>query len=263
MNLKGKKILITGASRGIGKAIALMAAIEGAELCLHYHSTIKEIEDVVSEIENKGGKCTIIPGDFNNPQEAIAVGNKAWELLKGVDYLINNAGVSYKTHFFDASLEDIDFFTNINFKSTLLLTQTITKKMVEKKIEGSVYTITSINGIQPGVGLSIYGATKGAIETLMKGVALELAPHNITINTIAAGAIRTDMTSATWKNKESLQQVNDNIPMGRIGETGEIAATILSLLTAGTYMTGATIVIDGGWSLKRGFVKPTSYTNNK
>lgn len=261
MKLINKKVLVTGSSRGIGKAIALQLASEGAEVVIHYHNKQEEAEAVAKTIRQSGGKVHLLQADLYDVQQAIQLGEAAWKLVNGIDFLINNAGVSYKKHFLDTTTEDVDHFTNINFKGTLFLTQTIAKKMVTTKTAGSIYTITSINGIQPGVGLSVYGATKGALETLMKGVALELAPHNIKVNTLAVGAIQTDMNADVWKDEERLKFVNDNIPMGRLGQPEEVAAIICNLLMTGSYMTGATIVVDGGWLLKNGYAHSEIYKN--
>lgn len=261
MKLINKRALVTGSSRGIGKAIALQLASEGAEVVIHYHNKQDEAEVVVETIRQAGGKVHLLQADLFDVQQAIQLGEAAWKLLSGIDFLINNAGVSYKKHFLDTTIEDVDYFTNINFKGTLFLTQSIAKKMAENKIAGSIYTITSVNGIQPGVGLSVYGATKGALEILMKGVALELAPHNIKVNTLAVGAIQTNMNAAIWQEEERLKLVNDNIPMGRLGQPEEIAAIICNLLLSGTYMTGATITVDGGWILKQGYANPKPYGN--
>lgn len=259
MDSKNKKVLITGASVGIGKALALKMASEGAIIALHYYGEEKAAQLVLNEVHKLEAQAFLIAGDFNKPEEAINVANEAWDKLDGIDCLINNAGVSYKTHFLDATIKDIDYFLNINYKSTLLLTQAVARRMVEVGKKGSIYTITSINALQPGVGLSLYGATKGALETLMKGVALELAPHQINVNTIAAGAIRTQMTAANWQNSERLQLVNGHIPLGRMGEVEEVADVIVNLIKSGTYMTGATIVLDGGWTLNQGYVNPQPY----
>lgn len=257
--LYNKKALVTGASRGIGKAIALQLASEGSEVAVHYHKELNEAENVVALIKKSGGVATAFQADLGIPDETVQLGEEVWQKLKGIDFLINNAGVSYKKHFLDTTLEDVNRFTDINFKGTLLLTQTIARKMIAVKNEGCIYTITSINGIQPGVGLSVYGATKGALETLMKGVALDLAPHNIKVNTFAVGAIQTDINADAWKDEEKLKIVNDNIPLGRMGKAEEVAAVITDLLSSGTYLTGATIVLDGGWMLKQGYAKPKPY----
>lgn len=254
-----KKILVTGASRGIGKAIALQLGMEGAEVFVHYHEDVKEAEEVKNKIINSGGIAHSGSADLGNVSAVRELADLVWRSMGRVDCLVNNAGVSYKKHFLDATEEDVDHFTSINFKGTLFLTQAITRKMVHEKIEGNIATITSINGLQPGVGLSIYGASKGALETLMKGVALELAPHNIRVNTFAVGAIKTLMTEGTWKEEERHKLVTANIPLGRLGEAEEIAAVICDLMLSGTYMTGATIRLDGGWMLKQGYATPKPY----
>lgn len=252
MRLLNKKALITGSSRGVGKAIAIEMVKEGAEIIVHYRSNKEEAEAVAALIKNAGGKVHLLHADLSQAKQAIQLGHEAWNLLGRIDYLINNAGVSYKKTFLETSLEDIDHFTNTNFKGTLLLTQTVARKMVEEKVEGSVYTITSVNAIQPGAGFSVYGATKGALETLMKGAALELAPYNIKVNTIALGAIQTDINAAVWQDAEKRSAVESNIPMKRFGTPEEIAAIICNLVASGSYITGSTIKIDGGWLLKNG-----------
>lgn len=260
--LQGKKALITGSSRGIGKAIALQLALEGAEVMIHYRESQQEAQQVADEILGFGGRSHILQADLGDADQAIKLAENAWEKLNGIDFLVNNAGVSYKKHFLDTTQEDVAHFTNINFKGTLFLTQTVANLMVARQTEGSIYTVTSINAIQPGVGLSVYGATKAALETLMKGVALELAPHQIKVNTIALGAIETDMNAAVWQDPEKLKMVNDHIPLGRLGRPQEAAALIADLLASGSYMTGTTIKIDGGWQLQQGFVKSQPYTTS-
>jgi glucose 1-dehydrogenase len=262
IGMKGKKALITGASGGIGKAIAMQLGEMGVQVLIHYHTQLEEAKSVADNINAAGGKADIVQADLEDAGQAKQLADRAWQMLNGFDFLVNNAGVSYKKHFLDTTIADIDHFVNINFKGTLLLTQGVARKMIDNSIEGCIYTITSINGLQPGVGLSVYGASKGALETLMKGVALELAPHNINVNTFAIGAIQTDMNADTWQDDEKLKLVNSNIPLGRLGQPEEIAAVICNLLTAGTYMTGATITIDGGWTLKHGYSNPKPYNKD-
>lgn len=259
MRLKNKKALVTGASGGIGKAVALELAKEGADIILHYHQDELAANEVAESIRKYNVKVHILKATLEFSVDAIALGEMAWELFGRIDFLINNSGVSYKKHFLDYTEQDIDHFIDINFKGTLFLTQTIARKMVEHNVEGSIYSITSINGIQPGVGQSVYGASKGALETLMKGVALELAPHNIKVNTLAVGAIQTDMNAVVWKDPGKLELVNENIPMQRLGQPEEVASVIVNLLASGSYMTGSTITIDGGWLLKHGYEKPKPY----
>lgn len=257
--LTTKKALVTGASQGIGKAIALRLAAEGCTVVVHYRENEADANAVADIIRQQGGTAHLLQADFTDVQQAIRLGERAWEMAGGLDMLINNAGISYKQHFLDATEADFDAFTSINFKSTTFLTQTIARKMVETGREGSIYTITSVNGIRPGLGLTIYGATKGALETLMKGVALELAPHGIRVNTLVVGAIETALTQAIHANPDLLSEVNAGIPMGRFGQPDEIAAVVVDLVASGSYVTGASITLDGGLLLMRGYGKPEKY----
>jgi NAD(P)-dependent dehydrogenase (short-subunit alcohol dehydrogenase family) len=259
MKLSNKKSLVTGASRGIGRAIALQLAREGSTVGVHYRDREDEAKAVVAEIEKQGGKAYLFQADLANTEDVIAMGTNAWETMSGIDFLINNAGISYKKHFLDYSIDDINQFTDINFKGTFFLTQTIARLMVASNTEGSIYTITSVNGIRPGLGLSAYGATKGALETLMKGVAMEMAPHHIKVNTLALGAVETDMTAGVINDPALLKEVNEGIPMGRFGHADEIAHVLVDLLSSGSYITGSSITIDGGLLLMRGYGKNKKY----
>lgn len=259
MILTGKRALVTGASQGIGKAVALELARKGCDIVLHYHHNIAEARTVAAEVGQLGVQAILLSADYENPESVAEMGQLAWEAFGSIDFLINNAGVSYKKHFLDLEMEDIDRFTTINFKSTLMLTQTILRNMVEQQVAGSVFTVTSVNALQPGVGLSAYGASKGALETLMKGAALEMAVHNIKINTVAVGAVQTAMTEAVWTEPGLLEQVNAAIPMKRLGKPEEVASVIVGLIAANTYMTGATITLDGGWMMGQGFSRPQPY----
>ncbi|MBC7891594.1 MAG: SDR family oxidoreductase [Sphingobacteriaceae bacterium] len=259
MRLLGKKALVTGASQGIGKAIALRLAAEGCAVVVHFYENTADANAVAETIRAGGGTAHTLQADLADLTQAIRLGEDAWDVAGGLDFLVNNAGISFKKHFLDFCPADFEAFTNVNFRSTTFLTQTVARKMVESGTEGSIYTITSVNGIRPGLGLSLYGATKGALETLMKGAAMELAPHGIKVNTLALGAIDTDMTAVVQQNPGLLKTVNDGIPAGRFGQPDEVAAVVVDLLHSGSYVTGATITIDGGLLLMRGYGKLEQY----
>jgi glucose 1-dehydrogenase len=263
MRLQHKRALVTGASGGIGKAIALQLAREGCAVGVHFLDKAQEAKEVAEEIRVLGATAYVFQADLAEPEQAQRMGNEAWETMQGIDFLVNNAGVSYKKHFLDVTVDDVEAFTNVNFKGTFFLTQTIARKMVETKTEGSIYTITSVNALRPGLGLSTYGATKGALETLMQGVAMELAPHQIKVNTIALGAFKTDITASVWQNPALLKEVNDGIPLGRFGLPQEAAAIVVDLLASGSYLTGASLTLDGGLLLMRGYGKPSPYQNEE
>jgi len=255
-----KKIaLVTGGSRGIGKAIALELGDKGIDVIVNYVRNKEDAEIVVNELTQMGRRASAIQADMGKVDEVLRLGEGAWNTFGRIDYLINNAGISLTKHILDCTLEDFQSLNNVNFRGTFLLSQFIARKMVGEQIEGSIYTITSINGILPGVGKTLYGATKGALETLMKGMALDLSPHHININTLAVGAIETDMTAAVIKDQDFLKRVEAGIPLSRLGKPEEVARVVAALLTTGTYMTGSTITIDGGWLIKNGYAIPYKY----
>ena len=259
MRFKNKKVLVTGASRGIGKAIALQFAKEGAMVGVHYHNNENEAKLVVDELARSSGSNWLFRADLGNVHEAIRLGEEAWTAMERIDLLVNNAGVSYKKHFLDTSIADVNYFLNINYVGTFFLTQTIAAKMVANDYPGSILTITSVNALRPGLGLSAYGASKGALESVMKGIALELAPHNISVNTIAVGAIETDINAAVWTNPELLKEITEGIPMNRFGKPEEVASVVCDLLASGSYLTGSSLTLDGGLLLMRGYGKNKRY----
>jgi glucose 1-dehydrogenase len=220
---------------------------------------MEEAEAVVRAIQKLGCEAKLVQADLQDADAAIKLAVQAWELTQGIDILVNNAGISIKRHFLDYTREEMNSLTSINFISTFFLTQAIAKNMVKSGTEGSIYTITSVNGIRPGIGLSGYGATKGALETLMQGVAVELAPHRINVNTIAVGAIETDMNSSVWKDPDAYQKVIAGIPLNRFGQPEEIAALVGDLICSGSYLTGASITVDGGLLNMRGYGKTEHY----
>ncbi|MGN7785876.1 SDR family NAD(P)-dependent oxidoreductase [Niabella sp. 22666] len=250
MSDKKKKVLVTGASRGIGKQIALELASRGVEVLVHYHLQDQEAADVVGMINSRGGCAKALKADLTDLSQVADLANNAWKLMGAIDYLVNNAGVCYKKSFLEYAMEDFETLVATNFRSTMFLTQFIAQKMISAGIEGSIYSITSVNALKPGHGLSLYGATKGAIETLMKGVALELAPHGIRVNTIALGAIQTDMNKSVWQDRDLLDTVNARIPLGRFGTAQEVGRIVSELILSGDYLTGSSIQIDGGWLLQ-------------
>jgi NAD(P)-dependent dehydrogenase (short-subunit alcohol dehydrogenase family) len=259
MNQTTKKALVTGASQGIGKAIAIRLAEAGCDVVVHFHENREDAEAVADAIRQIGRNAYLLQADLQETSEAIRLGEQAWDVAGGLEILVNNAGVSYKKHFLDVTEADFEQFNNVNFRSTTFLTQSVARNMVKHTVAGSIWTITSVNGIRPGLGLTLYGATKGALETLMKGVAMELGSHNIRVNTLAIGAIQTELNRGVWENPNLLQEVNDGIPAGRLGQPEEIASVLVDLIASGSYMTGSTITIDGGLLLMRGYGKPKPY----
>jgi len=260
MRLKGKTALVTGASRGIGRAIALRLAAEGCTVGIHYRNQHEEAAAVQAAIEAAGGKALLLPADLADLDQVEALAEEAWNQLGGLDYLINNAGISFKKHFLDVTPADTEAFLRVNYQAPFRLAQLVARKMIEAGREGCISSITSVNGLRPNFGQSAYGASKSALETAMMGAALELAVHNIRVNTFAVGAVETDMTAPVLADPAAYQEVIAGIPQGRFGLPEEVAAVVVDLLASGSYVTGASLTIDGGLLLMRGYGKTAPYS---
>jgi NAD(P)-dependent dehydrogenase (short-subunit alcohol dehydrogenase family) len=161
---------------------------------------------------------------------------------------------------FEATADDFDRLYHTNVRGSFLFTKDVAERMADRGEGGRVVTVTSVNGIRPGVGLWLYGSTKAALEVMMKGLAMELAPYRILVNTIAAGAVDTDMTRGAREDEELYRTVNEGIPLNRFARADEIAHFACALLADGaSYATGTTITVDGGLLLMRGYGKPKRY----
>lgn len=253
MDLENKVVFVTGSSQGIGRAVALEASDRGATVVLHYSRSAAKIEDVKREIEASGGKTAIVQGDWGDSPSVVRASEEAWSAFGRIDVLVNNAGVNLKKYFAETDEEELDWLYRVNVRGTYLCTRTILPKMIEAGVRGRILTVTSINAVRSGEGFSLYGGSKAWLEMMMKNLALESAEHGILVNTIPVGAVKTGMTGTIQVDPKLTELVNSGIPLNRMGEPEEIARTICALAgSAGDYMTGSSIVIDGGLALKRG-----------
>ena len=242
--LGGKIALVTGASRGIGKAIAETFAAEGATVVLSYRSGANEAAAVVSKINAQGGKAIAIAADVADEQQILAL-FKAVDEIGPLDILVNNAGVILEKPLLETSAEDFDWLMNINVRGQFLVGREALRRMAGRA--GSrVINISSDLSFTGREDFSVYCASKGAINTLSKSWAREFAPH-VLVNAIAPGPIDTDMLdlenmSAQWAEKEKELTV-----LGRIGTVDEISAVALFLAGPGsTYLSGQIIGPNGG-----------------
>ena len=242
--LDGKIALVTGASRGIGKAIAEAFAAEGATVVLSYRSGVNEAAAVVSGITAQGGKAVAISADVADEQQILAL-FEAVDNIGPLDILVNNAGVILEKPLLDTTADDFDWLMNINVRGQFLVGREALRRMIGR--DGSrVINISSDLSFGGRDDFSVYCASKGAINTLTKSWAREFAPH-VLINAIAPGPIDTDMLdlenmSAEWAEKEKQLTV-----LGRIGTVDEISAVALFLAGPGsTYLSGQIIGPNGG-----------------
>lgn len=238
--LKDKTVIVTGAAKGIGRAIALKFAQEGANIVLNYRSTVPD--ELVKEIEANGVKCLAVKADIGNFEEAASLVAKAVEEFKTVDVLVNNAGITRDTLLLKMTEEDFDKVIETNLKGAFNTIKHASKIMLKQK-SGSIVNMSSVVGLSGNIGQVNYAASKAGIIGMTHSVAKELASRGITCNAIAPGFIQTDMTDVlSDKVKEGILA---NIPLKRLGQPEEVAELAV-FLAKNKYITGQVIAIDGG-----------------
>ena len=242
--LTGKNAIVTGSSRGIGKAIAIKLAELGANIILNYRNNVASVKEVIKEIETKGVKVMAIQGDVSNFEDAKKVVDEAKEKLGSIDILVNNAGITRDTLLMRMKEEDFDKVIEVNLKGVFNCTKNIVPIMMKQR-SGRIINISSIVGLSGNAGQSNYAAAKAGIIGFTKSVAKEIATRGITVNAIAPGFISTDMTDVL--SDKVKEEIKKNIPLRRIGEGKDIANTVAFLASdMGAYITGQVISVDGG-----------------
>lgn len=245
-SLAGKTALVTGASRGIGRAIALRMAEAGATVLINSR-TPERCQAVVEEITALGGKAAAVPHNISKEAEVRELARSCLEQFGTIDIFVGNAAAN--PHYgpaLEAPMEAVDKIIDTNIKSNLILCQEFVPGM-RKKGDGVIMLITSIAGTQSSEGLAIYGMSKAAEASLVRSLATELGPDNIRVNAIAPGLVRTDFAKALWEDKDRLKRTEEAYPLQRIASPDEIAGTAVWLGSpAGAFVTGQTITVDGG-----------------
>ena len=240
VNLKGKKVLVTGASGGIGKAIAIELSSNGADLCLtgRNKSELESLQKVI------GGNCEIIISDLSKSEGIDELANSAQEKMGQIDILINNAGITRDNLFMRMSEEDWNEVINVNLNSIFKLTKHLIKGMIKRRY-GRIINITSVIGVAGGAGQSNYSASKAGIIAMSKSLAQEVGSRSVTVNSIAPGFIETNMTAELSDDRK--QEILNSISIGRLGKPDDIAGAVCFLASdKASYITGQTIHINGG-----------------
>lgn len=238
--LKEKTVIVTGGAKGIGKAIAIAFAKEGANIVLNYRSTSPE--DVVKEIESFGVKCLTVQADIGDFEQAKQLVDKAVEEFKTIDILVNNAGITKDNLLLKMSENDFDMVINTNLKGAFNMIKHTSKIMLKQK-SGSIINMSSVVGLTGNIGQVNYSASKAGIIGMTFSTARELSSRGITCNAIAPGFIETDMTDVL---PDSIKEnILNTIPLKRMGTTDEIASTAV-FLAKNKYITGQVITVDGG-----------------
>ena len=236
-----KKVLVTGSTQGIGKAIAAAFVKEGYDVIVHCSADLQKAENVKREI----GAWRAVTADLSRMDEVKGLLEKTGE----VDCLILNASVQKKQKWNEIDEESMDLQITVNLKSTLLLMQAYYPAMKEKGW-GRIVTVGSVNQYRNHPELPMYAATKCAVMSLVKNIAKQAAPYGVTVNNIAPGAIATPRNAAIYESDELRKAVEATIPMGRFGQAEDCVGAVLLLCSdAGAYITGSDIVMDGGLRL--------------
>ncbi|MGB9813449.1 MAG: 3-oxoacyl-[acyl-carrier-protein] reductase [Thermovenabulum sp.] len=248
MNLQGKVAVVTGGSRGIGKSISLKLAELGSTVVINYVKNDSYALEVAQQIEKMGKSAFLVKKDVSKINEAEELIEEVYKKFNSIDILVNNAGITKDTLFLRMTEEDFDKVLNTNLKGTFNVTKAAVKYMVKKRY-GRIINISSIVGIYGNVGQANYAAAKAGIIGFTKSLAKELGSRGITVNAVAPGFIKTDMTIPLIE-KETEEKIKENIPLRRIGLPEDVANLVAFLASdEASYITGQVIAIDGGLTL--------------
>ena len=245
--LEGKIALVTGASRGIGRQIALTLAAQGGAVIVNYNGSAAKAEEVVEEIEKAGGKAEAIQCNVSDFESCKSMMEDIVSRYGRLDILVNNAGITRDNLIMKMSEEDFDAVIQTNLKGVFNCIKHISRQMIKQKA-GRIINISSVSGVLGNAGQANYCAAKAGVIGLTKCMARELASRGITVNAVAPGFIRTDMTDVLKDNVK--EAIIATIPMKTFGETEDVANTVAFLASdAARYITGQVISVDGGMAM--------------
>ncbi len=244
--LTGKVAIVTGASRGLGQGIAIGLAEAGADVAL-VARTKAALEQTAAAIQKVGRKALVVPVDLKGAAEADRVVQETLKGLGRVDILLNVAGTQVRKPFFEMTEQDYEYLMSVNLKALFFISQAASKEMA-KQSKGKIINITSLTSFIGISNISLYTASKGAVASLTRQFAVELAKYNIQCNAIGPGYFRTELTEALFQDPEKAKWVLSKIPMGRTGVPEDLVGAAVFLASAASdYITGQIVNVDGGW----------------
>lgn len=260
----GKTVLITGASSGIGRGMALAFGRAGAQVVVNFHTGEDEARQVAEEISKGGGQAIAVQANVSQEAEVEHLFNQAIAQFHKLDVVICNAGIQKDDPLLQMSLSEWQKVIDVNLTGYFLCARQAAKHFLQQQPEeqaagrqcaGNIILVSSVHDIIPWAGHVNYAASKGGVLMLLKSLALELAPKKIRVNGISPGAIQTEINQDVWQNEEKAQALLKLIPYGRIGLPEDIAQAALWLASPQSdYVTGTTLYVDGGMTLYPGFV---------
>jgi glucose 1-dehydrogenase len=260
--LQGQTAIITGSSSGIGKAVAIEMAAEGANVVVNYPGGSPDMaNDTMAQIKKEGGVAICAKADVSNEAEVQAMFAEAVKAFGTVDILVNNAGLQKDSRLVDMTVAQWDLVLNVNLKGQFLCAREAVREFIRRgmvpsrsKALGKIICMSSVHEVIPWAGHVNYAASKGGVMLLMKSMAQELAPQKIRVNSIGPGAIKTPINTSAWDTPEALKSLLTLIPYGRAGEPSDIGKAAVWLASdESDYVTGTTLFVDGGMTLYPGF----------
>ncbi len=244
MLLDGKTALVTGASRGIGRAVALRLAEEGARVAINYAGNVKAAEEVKAAIEAAGGTAMLCRADIADSAAVEAMVDSVVKAFGAIDILVNNAGITRDTLLMRMKDEDFEKVLDTNLKGVFYCTKAVSKLMMKKRA-GRIVNMASVVGLVGNAGQTNYAAAKAGVIGFSKSAAKELASRGITVNVVAPGFIGTDMTAGL--SEAIKEKALEDIPLGKMGEPKDVANAVLFLASdQASYITGQVVNVDGG-----------------
>jgi len=251
MKLKGKRALVTGAARGIGRGIAEVFADEGAEVAVNDFENLAQGEEVVQAIKSKGTRAMSIQGDVAKRADVEPMIDRVWKELGPIDLLVNNAGIETIVPFLELTDDQWTRLTDVNLRGAWLCSQVFCRRALAEGRQGAIVNIGSIQAAKVLPGRTHYAPSKLALEALTRNMSAEMTPQGIRVNCIHPGLIDTPMTAWVMKDQDILPLILAQISLGRAGQPREIG-TVAAFLASdeASYLTGQSIFVDGGWEGK-------------